>query len=141
MMMVSEKKIDEMLKEANIKVKTLRKRVTVVTCKLANGFIITESSTCLDKNNYDSDIGYDICMKAIKNKLYELEAYAIARDNFMYKNMINSMNVSSGFTDSEKDSFSIEQLTDDNFVDENYGNMYCQCIFDELDSSDDVDGD
>lgn len=74
---VSVNKIEGILRRAEIKVETIFDKCTVVTAKLANGFIITESSACVDVANYDVDLGSHICIERIKNKLWELEGYKL----------------------------------------------------------------
>lgn len=72
---VCEETIDELMENAEYHVQTQFDRCTVMTCKLPNGFIITESSTCVSKDNYDYELGKKICRQRIKNRLWEMEAY------------------------------------------------------------------
>ena len=74
---VTQEEIDELIKNAEIDVKTVFEKCTLVTVKLANGFVITESSACVDKANYDENMGKEICLERIKNKLWELEGYKL----------------------------------------------------------------
>lgn len=53
----------------------LMDKTTVVACKLPSGFVIVESSSCIDPANYDEKLGIQICMERIKSRLYELEGY------------------------------------------------------------------
>ena len=76
---VTKRQIDELLEKSEIKVETVYDKVTIVNCKLPNGFVITESSGTVDKANYDEKIGTEICMSRIENKLWELEGYALAK--------------------------------------------------------------
>lgn len=76
---VTKRQIDELLEESEIKVETVYDKVTVVNCKLPNGFVITESSGAVSPANYDKEIGTKICMERIENKLWELEGYALAK--------------------------------------------------------------
>ena len=48
---------------------------TVVTAKLPNGWTITEQSACIDPDNYDHDLGVEICKKRIEDELWKLEGY------------------------------------------------------------------
>ena len=74
---VTEQEINKLLEDAEIDVKTVFEKCTLVTVKLANGFVITESSACVDKANYDENMGKEICLERIKNKLWELEGYKL----------------------------------------------------------------
>ncbi|WP_443715600.1 hypothetical protein [Ruminococcus bromii] len=46
---VTKRQIDELLEKSEIKVETVYDKVTIVNCKLPNGFVITESSGADDK--------------------------------------------------------------------------------------------
>lgn len=76
---VTKQQIDELLEKSEIKVETVYGKVTIVSCKLPNGFVITESSGAVDTANYDEKIGTEICMTRIENKLWELEGYALTK--------------------------------------------------------------
>lgn len=76
---VTQEQIDEILKSSEIEVKTVYGKVTVVCCKLPNGFVITEASGAVDPANYDEKIGVEICMERITNKLWELEGYVLSK--------------------------------------------------------------
>ena len=57
---VTKQQIDELLAKSVIKVETVYDKVTVVNCKLPNGFVITEASGAVDPANYDEEIGKDV---------------------------------------------------------------------------------
>lgn len=74
---VTQEQIDKLIAESDIEVNTIFEKCTTVVVKLKNGFVLTESSACVDKENYDMEIGKEICMERIKNKLWELEGYKL----------------------------------------------------------------
>jgi hypothetical protein len=76
---VTQDQINNILAESEIKVWKMFDKCTLIACKLPNGFIITESSACVDPENFDEVIGYDICMNRIANKIWELEGYALQK--------------------------------------------------------------
>lgn len=76
---VTKEQIDNILAQSEIKIETVYDKVTVVNCKLPNGFVITEASGAVDPANYDEKIGAEICMERITNKLWELEGYALSK--------------------------------------------------------------
>lgn len=76
---VTKEQIQNLLNNAEITVATKFDKVTVVCCKLENGFVITEASGAVDAANYDEAIGRECCMGRIENKLWELEGYALAK--------------------------------------------------------------
>lgn len=75
---VTQERINEILKQSEIDVKTIFDKVTVVTCKLPNGFVLVESSGAVDKRNYDLEIGKAVCMQKITDEIWKLEGYALA---------------------------------------------------------------
>lgn len=76
---VTAEQIDALMKDAEISISTVHDKCTVVSVKLKNGFVITESSACVDKANYNLAVGTDICMERIKNKLWQLEGYFLQK--------------------------------------------------------------
>lgn len=76
---ITQEDIDKLLKEVEVGVATVHDKCTMVSVKLKNGFIITESSACVDPNNYDVETGFNICMDRIVNKLWEFEGYALQK--------------------------------------------------------------
>lgn len=75
---VSKERIKNMLLHSELVVKTVFNKVTVVSCRLPNGFVITESSGAVDPANYDEAVGREICLQKIENKLWELEGYVLS---------------------------------------------------------------
>ena len=53
-------------------------KITVVTVTLANGFTITETSSCVDPENYDIDLGILSCMERIESKVWFLLGFLLA---------------------------------------------------------------
>lgn len=76
---VTAEQIKSLIDNATIEVQTILEKCTVVTVQLENGFILTESSACVDPANYDVKIGGQICMERITNKLWELEGYCLQK--------------------------------------------------------------
>lgn len=80
---ITQSVIDELMESCDIAVTTAFDKCTIVACKLPNGFVIVESSSCVDPANYDEDMGVDICMKNIEKKLWELEGYLLQNKLYM----------------------------------------------------------
>ena len=76
---VTQEQINNLIAESDIKVSTIFDKVTVVSLKLPSGFVITESSACVDPANYDESLGRELCLQRIENKLWELEGYALQK--------------------------------------------------------------
>lgn len=75
---VSEETINSLIENAKIDIRTIFDKVTQVTVKLKNGFVLTETSGAVSPENYDKEIGVEICMEQIKHRLWELEGYKLA---------------------------------------------------------------
>ena len=76
---MSQEQIAKLIAEAKIDVATVQEKCTVVTVTLKSGFILSESSACVDKANYNEEIGARCCMERIEKKLWELEGYALQK--------------------------------------------------------------
>ena len=74
---VTQAQINAILDDALFDIQTVLGKCTVVTCQLPNGFLIVESSACVDSANYDEALGAEICKKRIENKVWELEGYKL----------------------------------------------------------------
>lgn len=56
------------------------KPCTYVTVRMKNGFTIRESTTCVDPANYNEEIGKEICLKKIEDKIWFLLGYQLQED-------------------------------------------------------------
>lgn len=74
---VTQKLVEEIMLNSDIKIQTICDKCTIVACRLPNGFVIVESSASVDPNNYDEEIGVDICLDRIAEKIWELEGYKL----------------------------------------------------------------
>ena len=52
-------------------------KTTVVQATLKNGFTITESSSCVDPSNFDHEIGKEICLERIEDKVWNLLGFLL----------------------------------------------------------------
>lgn len=86
---VTQAQIDAMMASAKIERRTVFAKCTIVVVQLENGFVLTESSACVDPANFDPKIGEEICMKKIKDKLWELEGYALQKKLYEEKQAWN----------------------------------------------------
>lgn len=76
---VTEEQIKKILSESVVEDLKIGSKTTVVHATLPNGFIIVESSSCVDPANYDHDLGKQICMKRIEDKVWMLEGYFLQK--------------------------------------------------------------
>lgn len=52
-------------------------KTTVVQATLKNGFILTESSSCVDKANFDMEVGKVCCMEQIEHNIWFLLGFLL----------------------------------------------------------------
>lgn len=74
---ITEKSIAELMLRSEVASQQFGNKTTVVSVRLPNGFVITESSSCVDPANYSKVKGEDICFKRIRERLWELEGYRL----------------------------------------------------------------
>lgn len=72
---IGQKMVDEFI--SYTETSTMGDRTTVVRCVLRNGFVIVESSSCVDPANYSQKMGENICMGKIKDKIWELLGFML----------------------------------------------------------------
>jgi hypothetical protein len=84
---VTSEHIEDIMNRSKVSVHTAFGKCTIVVCQLPNGFVITESSACVDPKNYDEKLGVEICMKRIVDKVWELEGYKLQSE--VYENSNN----------------------------------------------------
>lgn len=70
--------IDALLAASEIDVCTKFEKVTVVTVKLPNGFVLVEASGAVDKANYSEEMGRKTCLDRIATKLWSFEGYQLS---------------------------------------------------------------
>lgn len=76
-MTVTQEYINNLLDTAEVKEIVVFDKCLICAYKLENGFVIVESSACVDPKNFDLDIGRKICREHVENKLWELEGYVL----------------------------------------------------------------
>ena len=69
--------IEAIMERSEIQVHSVCDKCTVVYCKLPNGFNIVESYTFANHEDYDEEIGADICLDKIMDRIWELEDYRL----------------------------------------------------------------
>lgn len=62
------------------------KPTTYVTVRMKNGFTIRESTTCVDPDNYSEELGKQICLKKLEDKVWLLLGYALQEKMYQLAN-------------------------------------------------------
>ena len=80
---VSPEEVAENMKDVLVRtVEEFGKPCTYVTVRMKNGFTLRESTTCVDPANYSEEIGKEICLKHIEDKIWFLLGYALQEKAF-----------------------------------------------------------
>lgn len=74
---ITKTQIDEIVKGSTFDARTFFNKCTVVAMRLPNGFVLVESSACVDPKNYNFDMGVSICKERLVARLWELEGYKL----------------------------------------------------------------
>jgi len=74
---VTEARIDSIMEKTDFQVEMMGNKTTVVMATLPNGFVIVESSSCVDPKNYNQELGVKLCKERIRDRLWMLEGYLL----------------------------------------------------------------
>lgn len=74
---ITQNDIDNILSNTLIKTEQYGDKTTILMATLPNDFVIIESSSCVDPDNFDMKIGEQICMEKLINRIWELEGYKL----------------------------------------------------------------
>lgn len=80
---VTKEQVAENMKDVIVRtVEEFGKPCTYVTVRMKNGFTLRESTTCVDPANYSEEIGKQICLEKIEDKVWFLLGYALQTTAF-----------------------------------------------------------
>lgn len=82
---VTQQQIDEIIANGKVEVMTLGEKTTIVKFTSKEGFEIIEASSCVSKENYNEEIGKELCVGRIKNKLWAFEGYCLQKELYYAK--------------------------------------------------------
>lgn len=75
---VTQEEVNKNMKDVLVRtVEEFGKPTTYVTVRMENGFTLRESTTCVDPANYSEDIGKEVCLKRIEDKIWFLLGYTL----------------------------------------------------------------
>ena len=57
---VTQEQVDKLFNEADLNEQVVFHKCLIISVKLKNGFVIVESSACVDPKNFDIEIGREI---------------------------------------------------------------------------------
>lgn len=74
---ITKEAVDALIAASKVEDVKLGAKSTVVSVTLPNGFVIIESSSCVDPANYDHELGKKICLGRVVDKVWMLEGYRL----------------------------------------------------------------
>lgn len=81
-MTVTQEQINELFNTAETREIVVFDKCLIVAYQFKNGFVIVESSACVDPKNFDIEVGRKICREHAENKLWELEGYTLQNKEY-----------------------------------------------------------
>lgn len=70
---VTKEEVDANMKNVSCETRVVfGKKVTFVSVRMCNGFLLHESSSCLNPDDYDEEVGKECCLSAIREKVWQL---------------------------------------------------------------------
>lgn len=78
---VTQEHVDNIIERSEITFAHYEPKTLVCMATLPNGFVIVTDASCIDPLNYDEQIGKDICLERLSNRIWELEAYVLSGKN------------------------------------------------------------
>ena len=75
---VTQEEVNKNMQDVLVRtVEEFGKPTTYVTVRMENGFTLRESTTCVYPSNYDENIGKEVCLKRIEDKIWFLLGYTL----------------------------------------------------------------
>ncbi len=72
---INQKMVENFVKTTEVT--TIGEKTTAVQTVLKNGFMLTETSSCVDPSNYDEKLGASVCINKINDKIWELLGFLL----------------------------------------------------------------
>jgi hypothetical protein len=77
---VSETRVQNAIASAYITVETMGEKTTVLHAQLPNGFEIVTSASCVEADDFDPEVGEEICRERLETKVWELLGFQAHSD-------------------------------------------------------------
>lgn len=59
------------------------KKITLCHCQLPNGFVLTETSSCVNPLKYSEKMGVESCMERFENEIWKLYGFFLQEFDFL----------------------------------------------------------
>ena len=87
---VTQEQVDGFIKTTEVM--TIGEKTTLVHATLQNGFTIKKTRACVDPENYDENIGAQICLERIKNEVWYLLGFLLQQREYERKQIQKGAN-------------------------------------------------
>lgn len=74
---LTQEDIDAIIRSSEVNHFKVGEKTTLVQLVMPTGFTLTESSSCVDPAKYDHDMGVNLAMKKVEDKIWFLEGYVL----------------------------------------------------------------
>lgn len=74
---ITQEHVDKIIEKTKIVYETFGKKTLVGVCTLPNGWVEVLDASCIDPENFDMEVGKQIILKRLNNKIWELEGYRL----------------------------------------------------------------
>ena len=74
---ITQEHINRIMDNATHASMKMGEKTTVVCVRLPSGFEMIESSACINPANYNHDLGTELALKKVEDRLWELEGYRL----------------------------------------------------------------
>lgn len=72
---VSPEEVEEVMQASDYRTLTLFGTCTVVAMRMPCGYVLVESSACVNPDDYDEEVGAGICCQRIEDRVWALLGY------------------------------------------------------------------
>ena len=84
---VTQEQINKIITESKVVTMKIDSKTTLVHLTTKEGFVIIETSSCVDPDNFDMEIGKQLALKKITDKLWAFEGYYLQKQLYQNSNI------------------------------------------------------
>ena len=82
---VTAKQVEELVDDSQIAISKIGEKTTLVRVTLECGFELIETSSCVNPDNYDHELGMDLALRKIKDRIWAFEGYRLQWSEYLAK--------------------------------------------------------
>lgn len=77
---ITQEHVNNVIDHTKIVYETFGKKTLIGICTFPNGWVEVFDTSCIDPSNFDVEIGKEIILERLSNKIWELEAYVLQNE-------------------------------------------------------------